>query len=268
MVVDFHTHAFPEQIAERTLDVLKTNVSNISGVKPPAFTDGKVEGLKKSMADNGIDLSVVMPIATSPKQTPSINEYAKKISCGNIVSFASLHPNQDDWKTVLEGIAMDGFKGIKLHPLYQNVDVDGPEVIRIAQKAQALGLYIMFHAGVDIGVVTSELATPKRFKNLLNYVSGEYIIAAHLGGFQMWDDVEKYLIGTKMFFDISYACSHIDKEQFIRIIKNHGADKILYGSDSPWKNQAQPLDELKKLNLTKEEMDLITHKNALKILGL
>ena len=268
MVVDFHTHVFPEHIAERTLEVLKTNVCNISGVKPPAFTDGTVEGIKKSMTENGIDISVVMPIATSPKQTPTINEYAKKISRDNIVSFGSLHPVQDDWESVLEDIARNGFKGIKLHPQYQNISVDSPEIIRIVEKAQALGLYTMFHAGVDVGVPTSELATPKRFKNLLNYVSGDYIIAAHLGGFEMWDDVEEYLVGTNMSFDISCSCSQIDKEQFFRIIKNHGAGKILYGSDSPWKRQSQPLEELKKLNLTQEEMDLITHKNALKILGL
>ncbi len=268
MIIDFHTHVFPERIAEKTLEILKTNVYNVSGVKPPAFTDGTVEGLKKSMVDNGVDISVVMPIATSPKQTTTINEYAKKISHGNIVSFGSLHPEQDDWEMVLEDIAGNGIKGIKLHPQYQNVFVDSPEVVRIVEKAQALGLYTMLHAGEDVGMPTSDLATPERFKNLLNYVSGDYIIAAHLGGFELWDDVEEYLVGTNMSFDISFSCSRMDKEQVARIIKNHGADKILYGSDSPWESQKQPLEELKKLELSQKEMELITHKNALKILGL
>ena len=105
-------------------------------------------------------------------------------------------------------------------------------------------------------------------KKLLDYVSGKYILSAHLGGFKMWDDVEKYLVGKEVFLDVSYACSHMDKEQLLRIIKKHGADKILYGSDSPWKSQAEPMSVLKTLELTSEEMDLITHKNALKILDI
>ena len=268
MIIDFHTHVFPPQIAAKTLDALKANVYNVRGESVPAYTEGTVESLRQSMAENGVDISVVMPIATKPKQTPTINSYAKEITGGNIISFGSLHPMQDDWEEVITDLARQGFKGIKIHPQYQNVYVDSPEVIRIVKKADELGLYTMFHAGVDIGVPTSELCNPERLKRLLDYVSGKYIIAAHLGSFEMWDEVEKYLVGSEMCFDISYACSHIEKEQFLRIIRNHGAEKILYGSDSPWKSQSSPLEELKKLDLAQEEMDMITHKNALRILDI
>lgn len=268
MIIDFHTHVFPPQIAAKTLEALKANVYNVRGEISPSYTEGTVDSLKQSMAENVIDISVVMPIATKPKQTSTINAYAEEITGGNIISFGSLHPVQEDWEFVLEDLAERGFKGIKIHPQYQNIYVDSPEVIRIIKKAENMGLYTMFHAGVDIGVPTSELCNPERLCRLLDEVSGKYIIAAHLGSFEMWDDVEKYLVGSEMYFDISYACSHIEKEQFLRIIRNHGADKILYGSDSPWKSQSSPLEELKKLDLTKEEMDLITHKNAMKILDI
>lgn len=268
LIIDFHTHVFPPQIATKTLEALKTNVYNVRGESAPSYTEGNVESLKHSMAENGIDISIVMPIATKPTQTPTINDYAQKITDGNIISFGSLHPMQDDWESVIDDLKNRGFKGIKIHPQYQNVYVDSPEVIRIVKKAEELGLYIMFHAGVDIGVPTSELSNPERLHHLLDYVSGKYLIAAHLGSFEMWDDVEKYLVGTEMYFDISYACSHIEKAQFLRIIRNHGADKILYGSDSPWKSQSSPLAELKNLDLTQEELDLITHKNAIRILGI
>lgn len=268
MIIDFHTHIFPPQIAAKTLDALKANVYNVRGECVPAYTEGTAESLKRSMAENGVDISIVMPIATKPKQTPTINSYAEEITEGNIISFGSLHPMQDDWEGVLEELSKKDFKGIKIHPQYQNVYVDSPEVIKIVKKAEELGLYTMFHAGVDIGVPNSELSNPERLHHLLDYVSGKYLIAAHLGSFEMWDDVEKYLVGSEIYFDISYACSHIEKEQFLRIIRNHGADKILYGSDSPWKSQSSPLDELKKLDLTQEEMNLITHKNAMRILDI
>ncbi len=268
MIIDFHTHFFPPQIAEKTLNALKTNVFNVSGEVPVSYTEGTLDSLKMSMEENGIDISVVMPIATRPKQTLTINVYAEEITAGNIISFGSVHPMQEDWEEVLEDLAKRGFKGIKIHPQYQNVYVDSSEVLNVVKKAEELKLYTMFHAGVDIGIPNAELCNPKRLCRLLDAVSGKYLIAAHLGSFEMWDDVEKYLVGSEMFFDISYACSHIKKEQFLRIIRSHGADKILYGSDSPWESQSKPLEELNKLDLTQAEMDLITHKNAIKILGL
>lgn len=268
MIIDFHTHVFPPQIAAKTLEVLKAHVYDVRGITEPSYTEGTVDSLKQSMYENGIDISVVMPIATKPTQTPTINAYAKEITEGNIISFGSVHPAQGDWESVLEDLAKKGFKGIKIHPQYQDVYVDSPEVLRVVKKAEELGLYTMLHAGVDIGMPNSELCTPKRLSRLLDEVSGKFLIAAHLGSFEMWDDVERYLVGSEMYFDISYACSHIEKDQFLRIVRNHGADKILYGSDSPWKSQSSPLEELKKLDLTQEEMDLITHKNAIRILDI
>lgn len=268
MIIDFHTHVFPPQIAAKTLEVLKSNVYKVRGEISPSYTDGTVDGLKRSMAENGIDISVVMPIATKPKQTPTINAYAEEITKGNIMSFGSLHPVQEDWEDVLEDLAKRGFKGIKIHPEYQDIYVDDPKVIRIVKKAEELGMYTMLHAGMDIGMPPPVKCPPEKIRNLLDYVSGKYLIAAHLGSFGMWDDVEKYLVGTDIMFDISYSCSHIEKEQFLRIIRNHGAEKILYASDSPWKSQSSPLDDLKKLELSQEEMDLITYKNAIRILGI
>ena len=269
MIIDFHTHVFPPQIAEKTLEILKGNAYDSRGVKAIAYTEGTVDSLKASMEENNVSLSVVLPIATKPKQTTSINDYAEKITGGNILSFGSLHPCQGDWEDVLEDLSKRGFKGIKIHPQYQDVCIDSPEVIRVVKKAEDLGLYTVFHAGKDIGFPPdTDLCTPKRIKRLLDYVSGKYLVAAHLGSFEMWDEVEKYLLGTDISFDISYACDFVEIDQLTRIIKNHGADKIIYGSDSPWGSQSGPFKALQKLELTDEEMGMITHKNANRILDL
>lgn len=269
MIIDFHTHVFPPKIAPRTLEVLKGNAYESRGVKAIAYTEGTVDSLRASMEENGVSLSVVLPIATKPTQTTSINDFAQFITDGNIISFGSLHPCQDDWEDVLVDLSRRGFKGIKIHPQYQDVYIDSPEVIRVVKKAEELGLYTVFHAGKDIGFPPeTDLCTPKRIKNLLDYVSGKYLVAAHLGSFEMWDDVEKYLVGTKISFDVSFACDFVGKEQLLRIIKKHGADKILYGSDSPWGSQSAPLRVLETLDLTKDEMDFILFKNAKRILDL
>lgn len=266
MYIDFHTHIFPEKIAGRVLAVLKDNAERESGQPQKAHTDGTAEGLRKSMRENGIDISVALPIATKVTQAEGINRFAVEVNSPDIVSFGSVHPMQDDWESVLEGIADAGLKGIKLHPQYQQVRVDSPEVIRILKKADALKLYTSIHAGIDIGMPPPVMCTPKMLSHVLEEVSGKYIIAAHMGGYKMWDEVEKELVGKALYFDTAFVKGYIDREQYRRIIKNHGSEKILLASDSPWENIGDTIDELKSLGLDGAELDNIMYKNALRIL--
>ncbi len=268
MLIDFHTHVFPEKIAARSLEVLKAGILKCEGIHATAYTDGTVVGIQKSMTETGVDLSITMPIATKPSQTESINNFAKTVCCGNIISFATLHPQNEDIDKIMENVARSGFKGIKLHPEFQQTYIDSPETIKIFEKAEKLRLYTVIHSGADIGLKPPVHCTPDRLKNVLEYVSGKYIIAAHMGAFRMWDDVEKHLVGTEINFDTAFLNGYINPEQYKRIIKNHGADKILFGSDLPWENPIDTLNGLKYLNLDNEELEKITHKNAEKILGL
>ena len=268
MLIDFHTHVFPEKIAARSLEVLKEGILKCEGVCAETFTDGTIDGIKNSMTKTGVDLSVTMPIATKPSQTESINAFAKTVFSEKTVSFATLHPQNENADNILETVAKDGFKGIKLHPEFQQTYVDSTEMINIFKKAEQLGLYTVIHSGADIGLEPPVHCTPDRLKNVLEYVSGKYIIAAHLGAFRMWDDVEKYLVGTEVSFDTAFINGYINPQQYKRIIKNHGADKILFGSDLPWENPVDTLNGLKSLSLDDEEFEKITHKNAEKILGI
>lgn len=266
MLIDFHTHIFPEKIAEKTIEVLKAGVLKHEHVEAVSYYNGTKQGLLDSMAESGVDISVCLPIATKPTQTESINNFAKGSTDSKIVSFASLHPENSDTDKILENIKLAGFCGIKLHPEFQNCYVDSSKCIKILKKAEELELYTVFHTGSDIGLPPPVHCTPLHLKNVLNYVSGKYIIAAHLGGWRMWDDVEKHLVDTEIFFDTSFIKDYIDPQQCKRIIKNHGSEKILFGSDNPWENPKDTLDFLMSLDLEREELDNITYKNALKIL--
>ncbi len=266
MLIDFHTHIFPDRIAQRTLDVLKSGVLKYEHIQAVSYFDGTKDGLISVMNKSGVDLSVALPIATKPTQTESINTFAETLKDGKIISFASLHPGNNDIDSILEKIKEAGFCGIKLHPEFQSFYVDSPECIKILKKAEELELYTVFHAGSDIGLPPPVHSTPKHFKNALEYVSGKYIIAAHLGGWRMWDDVEKNMVGTEILFDTAFIKDYINPEQAKRIIRNHGSEKILFGSDNPWENPKDTLVFLNSLSLNQDELDNITYKNALKIL--
>lgn len=268
MLIDFHTHIFPEKIAARTIDILKKPMIEYKGDGYVPYTEGTISSLRNSMKENNVDISVVLPVVTSEKQTESINDFAKSICQKDIISFGGIYPFQKDWEEALFGISERGLKGIKIHPELQGLYIDSPESVRILKKAEELKLYVSIHTGISIGSKGPVHCTPERLKNVLKYVSGEYIIAAHMGGWGLWDDAEKYIAGTPMFMDISFIKGYMPKEQCMRMFEKHGTEKILYGSDSPWESQSDSLNLLEKLNLTKDEFENITYKNALRILKL
>lgn len=268
MLIDIHTHIFPDLMAKRTLSVIQAGIQKKSGYQAIPCTEGTLTSLMKSMDHNQVDFSLVLPIATKASQTRTINRFAYQIRNDRVLSFASLHPEQEDWSQVLDGIWEQGFLGIKLHPEFQQFQIDSKESIRLFQKAEALGLYVIFHAGVDIGIKGHVYSPPEGIGHLLEYVKGDHIIAAHMGGFDLWDQVEEYLVGSPIYLDTAVVSRFIDPQQYKRIIRNHGADHILFGSDSPWEEPSMTLAGLLKLELTEEEMNLICYQNAARILGI
>lgn len=266
MLIDFHTHIFPDRIAAGAIRSLSNSIVKFQNYRPRHYARGTYDSLILSMNRSNVDVSVVLPIATKPSQTGSINEFAKTLINERVISFGSVHPDQDDWEAVLEGLAEDGFKGIKLHPEYQSFYIDSKRSIDILKKAESLGLFVTVHAGWDDGMPEPNHCQPERLKNVLDYVSGKYIIAAHLGAYKNWDNVEKHLVGTQINFDTAFISPYISPEQCRRIIKGHGADKILFGSDSPWQNPMTEYNFISNLGLSEKETEMIFYKNALKIL--
>ena len=270
MLIDFHTHIFPDKIAERTLKILSDNTYEVEGVRVLPNTDGTLDGIKKSMKEHGVDISLVLPIATNTHQSQSINSFAAQINGHEeiIYSFGSLHPMQEDWEQTLENIKELGLRGIKLHPEYQQFYINCPESIRILKKCEELGLCVYLHAGCDIGIRPPVHCSPEQLRDVLNHISGRNIIAAHMGGWRMWDDVEKYLVGTQIMLDTAYVISDIDKEQLIRIIRTHGSEKILFGTDSPWEKPSDTFRYINGLPLLQEEKDNIFFANAKRLLNI
>lgn len=269
MVIDFHTHIFPEAIAAKTISHLE-KVGNNS-----AFTDGTIAGLKRSMEAANITTSVILPVVTKPSQFDSVNRYAASINeKDGILSFGGIHPDSNDYQEELKMISNLNLKGIKLHPDYQNTYIDDQRYLNIIQYALNLGLIISIHAGVDIGLPTPVHCPPAKSSKMLETVlsqtsnSSPSIILAHTGGYMQWDEVEQNLVGKNVYFDLSYSLGIIPTQQVLRIIHTHGSKKILFATDSPWGGQSETLAHFYSLNLTQEEQEDILYKNASKLLGL
>jgi predicted TIM-barrel fold metal-dependent hydrolase len=264
LVIDFHVHCFPDNLAAKAVPSLAAAAGE------RAHTDGTLSDLKRSMDEAGVDISVLQPVATRPGQVESINNWLEDVVDSRITAFGAMHPDLESrhMMDALEKIVDIGLKGIKLHPDYQDFFVDEERLYPIYEEIFSRGLYILFHAGVDIGLQPPYRCTPDRLAILLEHFPEAGIIAAHMGGFAYWDTVEYMLLGRDIFFDTSYAVDYLGMERMSCLIRGHGAEKILFATDSPWGEQAGELEGIGDLELNPDEEKRILGDNAARILEI
>ena len=329
MIIDFHTHIFPDKIAERTIGALSSSSSS----KP--HTNGKETGLIEAMVPSGVTLSVNLPVVTKPAQIESVirfgtelnEKYSEKVknilsakseesgstlsskgdafksaltannderssplysksdesssplSSNNkensspispaILSFAGIHPEDDQAEEHLELIKKQGFRGIKIHPDYQGTFFDDEKYVRILRLAKELDLITVTHAGVDGAFLGQPIkCTPSRVLRVLDKLGGyEKLVLAHLGGGKMEKEVIENLAGENVYFDTAYLLTLVAKADISAILERHSIDKILFATDSPWSEAQRDLAVISSLGLSKENEEKILFKNALSLLA-
>ena len=274
MVIDFHTHIFPDKIAARTIESLGA----IAGVK--ATTDGTLNGFLKSMETSGISKSVIMPVCTKPEQFENINNFAKKINDtyeGKLISFGGIHPDCDNPKEKLKYIKSLRIPGIKIHPDYQRVMIDDVRFMRIIEYANEVGLMILTHAGIDIGLPEPVHCPPNKMRKVLDALKPEKMILAHMGGWKQWEEVYECLAGENVYLDTAFMFGvwdgsvedrdYIGREKLVKLIEKHGADKILFATDSPWSNSVKGIEYIRKLPINEKEKSMILGENAIRLLN-
>lgn len=263
MIVDFHTHAFPDTLAPRAIAGLYESAAY-------AYTpvhDGTVTGTLRNMDAWGISMSVLQPVITKASQLVRINEWAASVRSDRIEAFGGIYPHTDDYKSAIDFAASLGLKGLKFHAEYQNFLLDDPHMLRIYDCALSRGFKILHHAGYDPAFPPPFHTNPERFAHLMREFPGAPIIAAHLGGHAQWDDVERYLAGSGIYLDTSMGFSYFPHDQFLRIVKAVGAEHVLFGSDAPWSCAHDEIQALRALPLTDTEKNAILSDNARRLLG-
>lgn len=262
-IIDFHTHTFPHDLAARAIASLMAN-------SPESInhTDGTINGLLESMENSGIKHSVVLPVATKPSQVPVINQNCLSLRCKQITAFGALHPQSPDVEQEIAFLKKNNIPGIKFHPEYQNFYVDDNALFPIYEQLSAAGLIVVFHAGKDPGPFSCDHALPCSLKTVQKNFPSLRIVAAHMGGWKLWDEVEQHLCGLPVFLDTSAVSDYITEAQFKRILNKHGADNILFGTDSPWFDQYQMIRWLDGMDLSHSVKSRIFYENGKKLLTL
>lgn len=263
-IIDVHAHYFPDSIAKETMDFLEKE-ANVKAV-----ADGTIKSLREFMIKDRVALSINQPVATKKEQVKSINRKMIEFNKDslNIISFGAMHPEFSTIGNVreeIEFIAKNGLKGIKLHAEYQDFYPDDMKVYEIYDACRKNNLIILFHAGKDLAYEAIH-STPERLSQVAK-IEGLKLIFAHMGAYRMWDDVFKYLIGKKVYFDTSYSVE-MKNEVFKEIAAKHGPEKILFGTDFPWESASRTIQKVEECINDANIKEMIYYANAEKLLNL
>ena len=282
MIIDFHTHTFPSKVAGRIIK----QMSGIGNV--PHYTDGSPEGLSASMKNAGIDYSVNLPVMTRPDQVTHIHDGVLQnlpyFEENHILTFGGLHPAFEGCREEILRLKGYGIQGIKLHPAYQQTDLNDPRYLRLIDAVSDAGMITIIHAGLDIGYLHHNFASVQHILDVIEKVRPEKFVLAHMGGWQDWENVEKYLAGAPVYFDTAFSIGklgdspdgevhypytvNLSDDAFVRLVRAVGCDRVLFASDSPWASQKEYVDRLNAIPLLPEEKELLFHQNAERLLHL
>ena len=269
MVIDFHTHIFPDKIAHKTIESLAKNSTSTP------YTDGTAEGLIKNMKNAGVDISVSLPVLTKPTQFESVFNYARAINEAysdkdyRIISFAGIHPSCENIGDKMRQIKESGIKGVKIHPDYQNTFIDDDGYIEILKCAKDYDLIVVTHAGIDDAYVGESVKCPPELcKKVIDKIGHCKFVLGHYGAHKQWQKALELLSDCDVYFDTAFTLHEIEKKLFIDIANKHGYDKILFATDCPWRDMQTDLTLLKQLILNKKDLDKVLYENAYKLLNL
>ena len=259
-IIDAHAHIFPEKIAENAT----VNIGHFYEL--PMDSCGVSEKLIESGNKIGTKLYLVCSTATAPRQTEHINEFIAEECRKNssFYGFGTTHPDSDDLEADIKQIKKLGLHGVKLHPDFQKFNADSPEAFKIYEMIEG-DLPLLIHCGDN----RYEFSAPDRIAAIHKNFPKLKILAAHLGGYQRWDDAEKCLTGLdNVKFDFSSSLAFLTPERAAHMIRTYGVENCFYGSDFPMWNHEEELERFFKLGFTEDENRRLLAQNFKEFLGI
>ncbi|MBR4459144.1 MAG: amidohydrolase [Clostridia bacterium] len=263
-IIDSHCHIYPEKIAQKAVDA----VEEFYGGLPRKPWGGTASELLRVGAEAGISHYVVFSVATSPRQVSSINRFiAQSVSesGGTMTGLGTMHPDSDDFARDLSEIEALGLKGVKLHPDIQHFEADDPRAFEIYRLCEERGLPVCIHAGDS----RYDYSNPERLSRILESFPRLRMIAAHLGGWSVWENATERLARyPNLMVDTSSSIYWLGVDTTRRLIRMYGSERVLFGTDYPLWPQRPEIDDLLAMGLENEEYENIFWRNAVKLYGL
>ncbi len=267
MIIDFHTHSFPDTLAPKAMESLK---KNCAGAGISAHTDGTAEGAKRLLRSAGIDRAAVCNIATNARQEEKVNSFAiSLLSDPFFISLGSVHPDSEHIEEQLDRLLASGINGVKLHPDYVRIELTDKRYDKIFSLLEERGMFCVAHTGYDPVSPDKVHATPEMIRSVIDAHRGLKLICAHMGGFKQSEGVLRHLVGTGIYIDTSLSSIREGEyDNLIKILNEHDPSRILFGTDTPWTEPKEEVEFIKNAPIASSLKEKIFSENAKALLGI
>ncbi len=240
-VADIHAHVFPDNLARHVADSFTVYYETQMSHVPYLHT--YLDEINSDVFCAGM----ISSSATKPEQVSSINTFISRCidSSPKLLGLGSLFPTMEGWEEELERIPALGLRGLKIHPDFQQIDMDEPKAIPMYRAIAKTGLPVLFH----VGDPSKDYSSPKRLINLMRHVPDLIVIAAHFGGWCVWQMSRALQFPENIYFDCSSTLMYLGKEKGQDLMERLGPERFLFGSDFPYWTPQTELERFMELDL-------------------
>ena len=259
-IIDIHTHVYPDAIAQKATDSIK-DFYELGG----AEMNGTVSMLRNRGAEVGITRWVILPVSVTPDRTRHINNFILEQAAlyDDFIGFGTVHAKMENIDDETQYILDKGLRGIKMHPDFQRFDIDDPRLFTVYEAVSGR-IPVILHMGDR----RYDFSQPARLRHVLDLFPNLDVIAAHFGGYGMYEEAYKQLKDKNCVFDISSSMMFMEDGVPERYINMYGAERMAYGTDYPLWDPVSEVQRFQKLKLTDDQFEQIAHKTAERILNL
>ncbi|WP_028473810.1 amidohydrolase family protein [Nocardioides alkalitolerans] len=261
MIVDAHCHVWPDAIARQVLAQRPVGLDSVH--------DGTLDGLRRTMDAAGIDMALTLAVANTGKTVARTNEFIGRVDRSRFVPFGTVHPDL----TVDQNLAAlheNGVVGVKLHTLFQSVAFADERTREILTALAEHDIPVLAHVGSGGEAQQNERGAPRSLNAMMHAIPDLRLIAAHYGGYEVLDEAEKWSVGINVHLETSWPPSMgvLEPDRVRSIIRRHGADRVVYGSDWPMTDPASEIAAIRALGLEPDEEAGILGDNLVRLLRL
>lgn len=264
-ILDVHSHCYVDSFAPRMRAYFESFGSTV-------YDPATLGGIAERRARLGVTHSVVLPVPTNERQVPQFNEWLKyHLDDEGIIPFMGVYPWMDDPVSEIHRCAELGFKGLKLHPVNQHFRMADPRMFPIYEAAIEENLVILFHTGSNIDFDAKgddwDCTAPEIDKYFEKFPY-ERTILAHFGGPAKFRYLPEYHPEWPGYLDTAFQLGHVPDDFVLECVESFGADRILFGTDSPWDDTGEFLTRIAHMGLTEQQQRAILYDNGARLLGL
>jgi uncharacterized protein len=259
VIVDAHLHVWPDHIADAMQSQRPAGL--------PLRFDGKLSGLLRTMDEAGIDKGLALGVAIKASNVARTNEFIGTVPRDRLVPMGTVHPDLPVEEN-LRHLRDNGIVGVKLHPLFQALSYADPRVHEILEALADAGMPVITHVGAGEDAEANERGAPALVRRVADALPNLTLIACHYGGYHRLDEADQHVVGSHVTLETSWppTLAELEPRRLVALIRRHGADRVVYGSDWPMADPAAEIAAIRNLGLTDEEQDGILGGNLMRIL--